>query len=202
MVGASGAGKTTLGALVAGVRRPSDGSVRIGGVALADLAEPRRHVALVTQEVHVFTGTVADNLRLARPDATDDEVAAALTAVGSDLDPGLVLDPDAGGEASATLGQLLALARLVLADPAVAVLDEATAEAGSVGAQVLEAAAEAALAGRTSLVIAHRLTQAAAADRVVVLDGGRVVEQGTHDQLVAAGGAYAELWSAWSEPRA
>ncbi len=200
IVGPSGAGKTTLGAVLAGVQTPTAGTVEIGGVALADLAEPRRHVAVVTQEVHVFAGTVADNLRLARRGATDAELAAVLGRVGAPLALEDVVG-DGADELGATVAQQLALARLVLADPAVAVLDEATAEAGSAGARVLERAADAALAGRTSVVIAHRLTQAAAADRVVVLDKGRVVESGPHDELVAAGGRYAELWAAWSGPR-
>ncbi len=200
VVGPSGAGKTTLGAVLAGVQEPTAGGVTIGGVPLTDLAEPRRHVAVVTQEVHVFAGTVADDLRLARPGATDAELRAALDRVGADLALDAVVG-DGGDELDATAAQLLALARLVLADPAVAVLDEATAEAGSAGARVLERAADAALAGRTAVVIAHRLTQAAAADRVVVLEKGRIVESGPHAELVAAGGSYAALWRAWSTGR-
>jgi ATP-binding cassette, subfamily C, bacterial len=200
VVGPSGAGKTTLGAVLAGVQAPTAGTVEIGGVPLDDIAEPRRHVAVVTQEVHVFAGTVADNLRLARPDATDAELRAALERVGVAVGLDDVVG-DGADELGATVAQQLALARLVLADPAVAVLDEATAEAGSAGARVLERATDAALAGRTAVVIAHRLTQAAAADRVVVLDKGRVVEVGTHADLVAAGGSYAALWAAWSGPR-
>jgi ATP-binding cassette, subfamily C, bacterial len=200
VVGASGAGKTTLGAVLAGVYTPTAGTVEIGGVPLPEIAQPRRHVALVTQEVHVFAGTVADNLRMARPDATDAELGAALHAVGAPMDLTDVVG-DGGDELSATHAQQLALARLVLADPGVAVLDEATAEAGSAGARTLERAAKAALAGRTAVVIAHRLTQAATADRVVVLDKGRIVESGPHDELVAAGGRYAALWAAWATPR-
>jgi len=200
VVGASGAGKTTLGAVLAGVHTPTAGIVEIGGVPLAEIAGLRRHVALVTQEVHVFAGTVADNLRLGRPEATDAELAAALHTVEARLSPTDVVG-DGGDELSATRAQQLALARLVLADPAVAVLDEATAEAGSAGARALERAAAAALAGRTAVVIAHRLTQAAEADRVVVLDKGRIVESGRHDELVAAGGSYAALWAAWAAPR-
>ncbi len=200
VVGPSGAGKTTLGAVLAGVQEPTAGTVTIGGVPLSDLAEPRRHVAVVTQEVHVFAGTVADDLRLARPGATDAELRAALDRVGADLALDAVVG-DGGDELAATTAQQLALARLVLADPAVAVLDEATAEAGSAGARVLERATDAALAGRTAVVIAHRLTQAAAADRVVVLEKGRIVESGSHAALVAAGGSYAALWRAWSAGR-
>lgn len=200
IVGPSGAGKTTLGAVLAGAQTPTAGTVEIGGVPLAELAQVRRHVAVVTQEVHVFAGTVADNLRLARPGAGDAELAAALHRVGATLALDEVVG-DGAGELGATVAQQLALARLVLADPAVAVLDEATAEAGSSGARVLEVAAAAALAGRTAVVIAHRLTQAASADRVVVLDKGRVVETGPHAELVAAGGPYAALWAAWAGPR-
>ena len=166
-----------------------------------DLAEIRRHVVLVTQEVHVFAGTVADNLRLGPPGG-DRRRAPRRTRTGSRrTSTSTQVVGDGAGEVGATLAQQLALARLVLAEPAVVVLDEATAEAGSAGARVLESAAEKALAGRTAMVIAHRLTQAAAADRVVVMDKGRVVEIGRHRDLVAAGGAYAALWSAWSGAR-
>ncbi|HWJ53874.1 MAG TPA: ABC transporter ATP-binding protein [Propionibacteriaceae bacterium] len=200
VVGTTGAGKTTLGAVVAGVRTPTEGMVRIGGVPLADLAEPRRHVVLVSQEVHVFAGSVADNLRLARPDADDRLLQTALNAVGVDLDLDALVGHGAD-ELSATQAQQLALTRLWLVDPAVAILDEATAEAGSAGARVLEAAAERALRGRTAIVIAHRLTQALSADRVVVMDKGRIVEIGRHAELVAADGPYAALWSAWAGAR-
>jgi ATP-binding cassette subfamily C protein len=208
VVGASGAGKTTLAKLVAGIHPATSGRVTIGGVAVDDLgAGLRAAVALVTQEVHVFAGPLADDLRLARPTATDDELRSALEVVGAlgwaDALPAGLATPvgDGGHRLSATEAQQVALARLVLADPLVAVLDEATAEAGSAGARVLEAAADRALAGRTAVVVAHRLSQAAAADRVVVLEAGRVVEVGPHAELVAAAGPYAALWSAWSSTR-
>jgi ATP-binding cassette subfamily C protein len=118
------------------------------------------------------------------------------------LPDGLDTVVGAGGHSLTVVqSQQLALARLVLADPPVAVLDEATAEAGSAGARVLDTAALSALTGRTGLMVAHRLTQATTADTVVVLDGGRVVEQGSHDELVAAGGRYAQLWAAWHDNR-
>ncbi|MGW5161280.1 ABC transporter ATP-binding protein [Nonomuraea wenchangensis] len=196
LVGASGAGKTTLAKLVAGVHEPTTGTV-----------ETPPGVAMVTQEVHVFAGPLADDLRLARPDATDDELRAALATVDAlawaeALPEGLATVVGEGGHRlTGAQRQQLALARLVLADPAVAVLDEATAEAGSVGARVLERAVERAVDGRTALIVAHRLTQAAAADSVVVMEDGRVVERGPHADLRAAGGRYAAHWSAWTDHR-
>ena len=209
LVGASGAGKTTLAKLVAGVHRPTRGTVGIGGAALDEQGPVivRETVALITQEVHVFAGPLAEDLRLAKPDATEEELRAALAVVDAlgwaeALPDGLDTVVGSGGHSlSVVQAQQLALARLVLADPPVAILDEATAEAGSAGARVLEVAAQRALAGRTGLVVAHRLTQAAGADSVLVLDAGRVVEHGTHDELVAAGGRYAQLWAAWSDLR-
>lgn len=209
LVGASGAGKTTLAKLVAGVHRPTDGTIALGGAGLDALgpAATRRTVALITQEVYVFAGPLAADLRLARPAATDEELRAALDVTGAlswaeALPDGLAtVVGDGGHRLTVTQSQQLALARLVLADPPVAILDEATADAGSAGARVLERAAARALDGRTALVVAHRLTQAAGADRVVMLADGRVVESGTHEELVAAGGRYAALWSAWSDTR-
>ncbi|MGV9295461.1 ABC transporter ATP-binding protein [Amycolatopsis sp. NPDC003676] len=206
LVGASGAGKTTLAKLIAGIHQASKGAVSIGGVPLDQLgpAATRRAVALISQEVHVFSGPLADDLRLAAPGASDDDLQRALAKVGAAEwvealpDRLATVVGEGGHRLTVTQAQQLALVRLVLADPPVAILDEATAEAGSAGAKTLEAAAAAALEGRTGLIVAHRLTQAAASDRIVVLDAGAVVESGTHDELVAAGGRYATLWTAWS----
>lgn len=209
LVGASGAGKTTLAKLISGIHQPTAGEITLGGVRHDELGATltRRTVALITQEVHVFAGTLADDLRLARPDATDDQLIEALDRVGASswalaLPGGLdTVVGEGGHRLTASQAQQLALARLVLADPPIVILDEATAEAGSRGAGTLETAADRALAGRTALVVAHRLTQATTADRIVVLDDGRVVESGNHESLVAAGGTYTALWAAWSRKR-
>lgn len=209
LVGPSGAGKTTLAKLVTGIHRPREGEVRLGGVALDRLgaAQLRAAIVLLSQEIHVFAGMLADDLRLARPDATDAQLGAALERVGAHgwaeaLPAGLQTVVGEGGHRlNATEAQQLALARIVLADPPVVVLDEATAEAGSAGARRLEGSARAALEGRTGIVIAHRLTQAAGADRVVVVEDGRVAEEGTHDELARGDGPYARLWAAWSATR-
>ncbi|MGW1151524.1 ABC transporter ATP-binding protein [Streptomyces rubiginosohelvolus] len=208
LVGTSGAGKSTLARIVAGVQQPTSGTVTApAGTGSAAAGAGEHPVVLVTQEVHVFTGTLAEDLRLARPDASDADLRTALATVhaldwAEALPDGLATVVGEGGHRlDPARAQQLALARLVLADPALAVLDEATAEAGSAGARVLERSAEAALAGRTALVVAHRLTQAVAADRVVVLEAGRVVESGPHDELRDADGPYAALWRAWSGSR-
>ncbi|MFD8912276.1 ABC transporter ATP-binding protein [Streptomyces sp. NPDC059575] len=204
LVGSTGAGKSTLAKLISGLHRPDAGRIEVGG---AEPDEYGRSVALVTQEVHVFAGPLADDLRLARPDATDGELLEALAAVDAldwaeALPEGLAtVVGDGGHRLTPDRAQQLALARLWLADPPVAVLDEATAEAGSSGARLLEGAARQVLKGRTAIVVAHRLGQAATADRVVVMREGRIVEQGRHEELLTAGGVYAELWRAWSEQR-
>ncbi|MDF5752230.1 ABC transporter ATP-binding protein [Spongiactinospora sp. TRM90649] len=193
LVGPSGAGKTTLAKIVAGVHEPTAGTIRM----------PFK-VGMVTQEVHVFAGPLADDLRLARPQATDEDLRAALARVealdwAEALPQGLATVVGQGGHRlTGAQSQQLALARLVLADPDLAVLDEATAEAGSTGARALERSVEQAIDGRTALIVAHRLTQAASADRVVVMDAGAVVEDGPHKDLREANGPYAAHWTAWT----
>ncbi len=201
LVGSTGAGKTTVASIAAGILRPRSGAASAGGVPVDRLAPGV--VAIISQEAHVFAGPLIEDVRLARPVANDEDVQVALATVGAlewaeALPDGLRTQVGEGAHPlTAAQAQQLALARLVLLDPAVAILDEATAEAGSAGARALEESALAATKGRTTLLVAHRLTQAAIADRIVVLEHGAVVEEGTHEQLVAAGGRYAELWEAW-----
>lgn len=206
LVGATGAGKTTLGAIAAGVLPPTSGAVTLAGTPLGELSSTllRSRVALISQDFHVFAGTVRDAVTLVDADATDEAVRAALHTVSAlgwvdALPHGL--DTVIGGGAhpvTPAQAQQLALARIVLADPWFVVLDEATAEAGSAGARDLEQAALAVTKGRGALVVAHRLTQSETADRVLVMHEGRVVEEGTHEELLASGGRYADLWAAWS----
>jgi ATP-binding cassette subfamily C protein len=203
VVGTTGSGKSTLASLIAGVRSADAGGVRHDGVDVGAIAPTDRGatVAMVSQETHVFAGTVADNLRLGAPTAGEREMRAALDATGAAswidaLPHGAATRIGAGGHPlTPQQAQHLALARLLLVDPAVAVLDEATAEAGSDVARTLDAAARAAIAGRTAIVVAHRLEQAAEADLIVVMDGGAIAEAGSPADLIAAGGHFAALWN-------
>ena len=210
VVGPSGAGKTTLSRLLAGIDAPRSGSVTVGGVPIVDLdpEQLRRQVVLVTQEHHVFLGTVRDNLLIAEPSAGDAELWAALAAVGADdwvrelpdgLDTGL--GPDRPHRADGSRAQQLALARVVLADPHTLILDEATALLDPATARHTERALAAVLEGRTVIAIAHRLHTAHDADRVAVMEDGLLTELGPHDSLVAADGAYAALWHSWHGER-
>jgi ABC-type multidrug transport system fused ATPase/permease subunit len=207
MVGPSGAGKSTLGRLLAGIHPPRTGRVMIGGADLVGLPleDLRREVALVTQEHHVFLGTIRDNVTLGREDADEASVRRALDAVDAlgwaDALPA-GLDTEVGGEGhplTVAQAQQLALARIVLVDPHTLVLDEATSLLDPRSARHLERSLAAVVEGRTVVAIAHRLHTAQDADRVAVVEDGRLTELGSHDELIAHGGSYAALWDAWTD---
>ena len=205
VVGPSGAGKSTLGRLLAGIDAPKAGRITVGGVPVVELSpdELRQRILLVTQEHHVFLGSLRDNLAMAAPDASDDAMLDALDTVDAqwarDLPDGL--DTSFGGSTGDELdparAQQLALARVVLADPHTVILDEATSLLDPTTARHAERAMGAVLAGRTVIAIAHRLHTAHDADRVAVIDEGRLTELGSHHELLEADGAYAALWRSW-----
>jgi ATP-binding cassette, subfamily B, bacterial len=202
LVGPSGAGKTTITHLVARLYDVTGGTVRVGGEDVRDLTlqSLEDHVGYVTQDAHMFHDTILENLRYARPDATDDEVWAALEAAQiaplvRGLPDGLdTVVGDRGYRLSGGERQRLAIARLLLKAPPIVVLDEATAHLDSESEHAVQRALDTALSGRTSLVIAHRLSTVREADQILVVEAGRVVQRGTHLELLAEGGLYADLY--------
>ncbi|NNE75033.1 MAG: ABC transporter ATP-binding protein, partial [Acidimicrobiales bacterium] len=206
LVGPTGAGKSTVAKLVARFYDPSAGTIRIGGMPLAeaDVDSLRRHIVVVPQEGFLFAGTIAENVRLARPEATETEIRAALDRIGvlevfERLPDGLATEvQERGSRLSAGEKQLVSLARAALVDPQILILDEATSSVDPGTEAIVETAMETLMQGRTVIVIAHRLSTSERCDRVGVIADGRLVELDTHDNLVASGGHYAELFEAWT----
>ena len=209
LVGPTGAGKSTLAKLMARLYDPTSGHITYGGIELRDasLAQLRRRIVVVPQEGYLFQGTVLDNIRIGRRDATDAEIRDAVRALGlttrfEALPEGLLTEVrERGSRLSAGERQLVSLCRAALADPAVLVLDEATSSLDPGTEAEVEVALERLFTGRTVVVIAHRLSTAERADKVVVVDAGGIVEEGPHDALVAAGGRYSRLWASWIDTK-
>jgi ATP-binding cassette, subfamily B, bacterial len=205
LVGETGAGKSTLAKLLTRQYDPQHGSITLAGVDLRDgtLESLRHRIVMLPQEGHLFSGTIADNVRLAQPEASEGEVVRALDEIGAlarfeALPDGIGTDVQTRGvRLSAGERQLVGIARVALADPAVIVLDEATSSLDPATEAAVEEALAAVVAGRTVIIIAHRLSTAERADRVVVMDHGRVVEVASHDDLVEQGERYARLWASW-----
>jgi ATP-binding cassette subfamily B protein len=210
LVGPSGAGKSTITHLVARLYDPTEGTVRVGGTDVRTLTQDslRAAIGVVTQDAHMFHDTIRANLGYARPDATDDELSEALRAAQvwelvAGLPDGLdTVVGDRGYRLSGGEKQRIAIARLLLKQPRIVILDEATAHLDSESEVAVQRALDAALEGRTSLVVAHRLSTVRGADAILVVDGGRIVERGTHDELLAAEGLYADLYRTQFAPQA
>ena len=204
-VGSTGSGKSTLAKLIARFYDPTDGTIRVDGLDLRDvrLRSLRDEIVVVPQEGYLFAGTITDNVRIARPTASDDEVSAALDRIGilerfTSMPDGLATEvEERGSRLSAGEKQLVSLARAALADPSVLILDEATSSVDPGTEAIVELAMESLMADRTVIAIAHRLSTSQRCDRVVVVDAGRLVEVGSHDELVDRQGAYAALFASW-----
>jgi ATP-binding cassette subfamily B protein len=207
LVGSTGAGKSTLAKLISRFYDPSDGKVLLDGVDLRDLhpKDLRRAIVMVTQEAYLFSGSVADNIAIGKPDATFDEIVQAAKAVGAHefiegLPNGYDTDVNKrGGRVSAGQRQLISFARAFLANPAVLILDEATSSLDIPSERLVQEGLQTLLADRTAVIIAHRLSTVAIADRVLVMEDGRIVEDGAPEALISGTGRFAQLHAAWRD---
>lgn len=207
LVGSTGAGKSTLAKLISRFYDPTAGRVTLDGIDLRDLhpKDLRRAIVMVTQEAYLFSGTVADNIAIGKPEASRDEIIAAARAVGADdfirgLPNGYETDVNKrGGRVSAGQRQLISFARAFLANPTVLILDEATASLDIPSERLVQDALQTLLADRTAVIIAHRLSTVSIADRVLVMEQGRIVEDGTPEELIGGTGRFAQLHASWRE---